>query len=179
MHLMHEEDVVGDTYMGFIHVFEADEEGVVCDRCRTKLFRGNLLIAFDGAGEWSSFDDVAVCEACLTDMGSQANPRATAEILRADHFTSIVEWTEVLTSRHIDCPGEAENPERTIVMRFDWDDGLFCDRCFRTRTVPIYSFDGTGGIYDALNVCETCVKDLLEIGRTSMLSVDMDRMAID
>ena len=176
MHLMHEEDVVGDTYLGFIHVFEADEEGVSCDRCHTKMFCGQMLIAFDGSGEGSSFDDITNCEACLTNLASQAQRRATESILKGELSSCSLQWTETLSPRF----SSTSSDERTIVMRFDWDDGLPCDRCKIPHViVPIFSFDGTGGLYDSLDVCETCVKDLLNIGRTSMMSVTLDRMAID
>lgn len=170
---MYEERVAGDTYIGFIHVFEADEEGACCDRCRTKLFRGNILIAFDGSGEGSAFDDITICEPCLRDLASIAQDRATTATLNNDS-SCMVEWTETLFPRWLNT-----NHERTIQMRFDWDSGLTCDRCNKMDVaVPIFSFDGTGGLYDSLDICHGCVYDLLNIGRNTMLNVTMDQLML-
>ena len=168
---MHEENVVGDTYVGFIHVFEGDEEGIRCDRCRTRFFCGTLMIAFDGAGESSPYDDITLCESCLKDLGSQAQRRAAVVASDPRHAKCSVEWTESILPRYEFCPSV-----RDIVVRFDWDDGLPCHRCKNAHvTSPIYSFDGTGGIYDSLCVCEPCVSNLLKLGRENMMSVMVDR----
>jgi hypothetical protein len=179
---MYEEDVISssDMYIGFIHAFEADEEGVTCDRCLKKLFTLRILLAFDGSGNDTSFEDITVCDQCLIEMASQASPRATTSVLEdsilpPDRMTSptFVEWTESFASRyHL-------HPSKTITVRFDWDEGTFCDRCRKMQVAtPVLSFDATGEVYHALTVCEPCIQEILGTVRSNLLSASLRRLPL-
>ena len=176
MPLMHQEDVIGDTYVGFIHVIEGDDEGIRCNRCRQRMFESKLLMSFDGSGEHSSFEDVTVCESCLMEMCSMASPRATLQVLNDPSSSqTFVEWTEIVLD-----PSECfRGAGKTVAVRFDWDVGVHCDRCKSFQVaIPVLEFDGTGGLCDSLSVCGTCLHDLLSIGRSRMLSRSLETFSL-
>ena len=75
---------------------------------------------------------------------------------------------------------DRSSPDPVVTTIVDSDDGIVCDRCQAVRVgVPVFAFDLTGNGYDALVVCDPCVRDLFARARIDVLNDAMNSMCVD